>query len=93
MHKIVLNEDIKPLSEFRANVSSFINQIHKTKRPIVLTQHGKSTAVILDVLEYESIIDRLELADDIKTAEKQISEGHGIGHPAAKKRLLQKYSK
>jgi prevent-host-death family protein len=93
MRSLILNEDIKPLSEFRANVSGFIKQVHKTKRPIVLTQHGKSAAVILDVVEYESIIDKLEVLQDIRIAETQLKNGDGVEHALAKKKILGKYLK
>jgi antitoxin YefM len=93
MSKMVLNEDIRPLSEFRAHVSDFVKQIHRTKRPIVLTQHGKSAAVILDVLEYESIVDKLEVLQDIHKAEEQLAHGKGVEHSIAKKKLFHKYSR
>jgi prevent-host-death family protein len=51
-------DDIHSLSEFRANASGFISQVHTTKRPLVITQNGKSAAVLLDVDEYEKIIDK-----------------------------------
>ena len=53
MNRIKLDEDIKPLSEFRAKVSQYIEQIHKIKRPLLITQNGKSSAVLLDVAEYD----------------------------------------
>src|SRR5438046_4352969 len=45
MARAHFDEDVKPLSEFRANVSRFIERVRKTKRPIVLTQRGHSAAV------------------------------------------------
>jgi antitoxin YefM len=93
MKRIVLDQDIKPLSEFRANAASFIEQVHKTKRPLVITHHGKSAAVLLDVVEYESLLERLELLQDIHTAETQIKEGKGISHDSARKQLLGRFTK
>ena len=55
MSRIHFDEDIQPLSEFRAGVTSFIKQINKTRRPLVITQHGKGVAVVLDVAEYEAV--------------------------------------
>lgn len=54
------DEDIRPLSEFRANAASFVAQAHKTKRPIILTQHGKGAAVLLDVGLYQELVDKIE---------------------------------
>ena len=90
MRRLVLDEDIRPMSEFRAGVTSFLRQIHNTKRPLVITQHGKGVAVLLDVNEYEGIIERIELLEDIQTAEKQLKKGKGIGHEKAKAQVLKK---
>ncbi len=55
MSRIHLDQDIQPLSEFRAGVASFIKQINETRRPLVITQRGKGVAVVLDVAEYEAM--------------------------------------
>jgi antitoxin YefM len=88
MQRIQLDEDIQPLSEFRANVASFIDKIQKTKRPLVITQRGKSAAVILAVSEYEQLLDRLELLTDIQVAENQLNKGEGINHEDVKNQIL-----
>lgn len=88
MKRIVFNQDIRPLSEFRANAAALIEQARSTKRPMVITQHGKSSAVILDVQEYESLLEKIELLQEIKIAENQLQQGLGIEHEAAKKQTL-----
>ena len=80
--------DIQPLSEFRANVASFIEKVRKTKRPLVITQHGKSAAIMMDVEEYEKLIEKLELLTDIHLAESQLEKGEGISYQQAKDQIL-----
>jgi antitoxin YefM len=87
MPRIALDADIHPVSDLRSNFSSLINQVHDTKRPIVITQHGRSAAVLLDVSEYERMVDKFELINDIELAAKQISEGQGISNEQARKRV------
>ena len=60
MNRINLETDIRPVSDFRANITSIIEEIKRTKRPVVLTQHGRSAAVVLDVAEYEKILEKME---------------------------------
>ncbi len=93
MQRIKLNTDIRPLSDFRANVASIIDELRKTKRPIVITQHGKSAAVMLDVSEYETLLEKLELLTDIQIAETQLHKGEGISHKEAKQRILERIKK
>ena len=90
MQRVLLDQDIKPLSEFRANAAAFIKQVQTTKRPLVITTHGKSAAVLLDVAEYEALIEKSEVMQDIHTAERQLKEGKGLGHEEAKSRVLEK---
>jgi prevent-host-death family protein len=84
MQRIKLDTDIRPLSEFRANIASVIEEVRRTKRPIVITQHGKSAAVMLDVSEYEALLEKIELLRDIHVAEKQLQDGKGISHSEVK---------
>lgn len=67
MQRLVLDKDIKPMSAFRAHTASCIHQVQTSKRPLVITQHGKSAAVLIDVGEFESMSQRLELLEDIST--------------------------
>ncbi|GBD86976.1 phd_YefM [bacterium BMS3Abin03] len=93
MKRIKFNQDIRPLSEFRANTAALIEQVRSTKRPMVITQHGKSSAVILDVQEYESLIEKIELLQEIQIAESQLQQGLGIEHDEAKKQTLSRLRK
>jgi len=93
MQRILLNEDVHPLSEFRMNVAAFLDKVRQTKRPLLITQHGKSAAVMLDVAEYEKLLQKLELLTDIQTAESQIERGEGIDHETAREIILEKTRK
>jgi prevent-host-death family protein len=88
MPRLNLDEDVKPLSEFRANVTTCIRQTRSTRRPLVITHHGKSAAVLLGVSEYEGLMQRMEVLEDIRLAEDQLAEGHGVSHDAALKQVL-----
>ena len=88
MSRVHVDEDIRPLSEFRAGVATFVKQIHETRRPMVLTQRGRGVAVLLDVQEYERMQERLELLEEIYKAEEQLTNGEGVTHDDAKSRVL-----
>jgi len=87
MPRIQLTEDIRPLSEFRSKVSYYFDKVKETKRPLIITQNGKSAAVLLDVAEYESMLDKIELLEDIKLAENMIDKGMKMPHSAVKEKL------
>jgi len=75
MNSLNLAEDILPVSEFRADINSMIQKTKKTHRPIVLTQHGKTSAVVLDINDYQRLIYERQLFEEVKLAKQQVEEG------------------
>ena len=55
MQKLKINQDIRSLSEVRNGMTNFIKQVHDTKRPVIIIQHGKGVAVLLAVNEFEAM--------------------------------------
>ncbi|HEY5467975.1 MAG TPA: type II toxin-antitoxin system Phd/YefM family antitoxin [Coriobacteriia bacterium] len=80
------------MTEFRANTSAVIEQMHTTGRPVILTQHGRSAAVLLDPGVYEGLIDEVELLRDLAISEAQIAAGQVIPHEEVVRRMRERYS-
>ncbi|MDZ7693202.1 MAG: type II toxin-antitoxin system Phd/YefM family antitoxin [Balneolaceae bacterium] len=93
MKRVQLDKDIQPLSEFRANAASMIEKIKKEHRPLVITQHGKSSAVLLDVGDYEQMIDTIELLQEINQARQEIEDGKGTEHEEVMSSLKERLGK
>ncbi len=93
MQRLRIDQDIRSMSEFRTRITSFLKQVHDTIRPLIITQHGKGAAVLLDVGEYEAMQEKLELLQDIQISTSQIGNGEGIHHQDAKEMILKRVSK
>lgn len=91
--RLKLHTDIKPVSEFRANAAELIEHVRKSGRPLVLTQRGHSAAVVLDVNEYERMVEEIELLTDVRTAVGQIESGEGISNRDAKAELRRRFGR
>lgn len=87
------SEDVRPLSEFRANASSFVQQVQGNGRPLILTVHGRSAAVLVDAVQYDAMLDQLELLRDVRKAEGELTKGRGVTHAAAKAKTLRRLRK
>lgn len=88
MPSVDLKEDIRPLSEFRADAASMIQRVRETKRALVLTQRGHSSAVVLGVSEYQELLDELELLRDLHIAVRQVEDGQGVPQEEALRQAL-----
>ena len=93
MQNLRIDQDIKPLSEVRNGMATYIKQIHETKRPLVITQRGKSAAVLVDVQEFEAMQEKIELLSDLHSSLNQLEKGEGINHKDAKNMLLERISR
>jgi len=74
-------------------MANFIKQIQDTKRPLVITQHGKGVAVLVDINEYEVMQEKMELLMDVQTSLQQIDAGQGLAHPEALHHVLRRVAK
>ncbi len=81
------SRDIQPVTEFRAKAAQFIEQVQATGEPVILTQHGRSAAVLLDVDSYERMVDELALLRDVRLAEEQVAAGKVRSHAAVARTL------
>lgn len=78
MSQIQLDQDIRSLSDFRANAASYIERVKSKRRPLVLTQYGKSSAVLIDVEDYQKLLDKIQLLKELSTAQKELDNNEGI---------------
>lgn len=90
MQKLKIDQDIRPMSEVRNAMASYIKQVHNTKRPVIITQHGKGVAVLLSASEFEAMQEKIELLSDVQTSLNQLAKGEGILHQEAKDKLLKR---
>jgi PHD/YefM family antitoxin component YafN of YafNO toxin-antitoxin module len=42
MQRLKFDQDIRPLSEFRAGIASFLKQVRNTKRPLLVLLQSES---------------------------------------------------
>ncbi len=90
MQRLKIDQDIKPLSEVRTGIANYIKQVRDTKRPVIITQHGKGVAVLMDAVEYENMQEKLELLTDVQTSLSQLAQGQGIEHKEVKNKILKR---
>jgi len=93
MRRIHLKEDVYPVSEFRSNAASLIRKVREKRRALVLTQRGRSAAVLLDAADYEDLLDEIELLRDVQTALKELDAGKGVSQDKARNQVLKTLSR
>jgi len=92
MSKIQLDEKLCSLSEFQADVALYLEKVNKEQNALVITQKGEKSAVVLDVEEYEKLVDKAQLLEEIVAARKELKSGEGIDHDEFIKTLRSQYA-
>jgi len=67
-----ITKDIRSITDLKRNTNSVLEQINKTKRPVILTVNGKAEAVLLGANEYEKIASAFNLLKLLIPGEEDI---------------------
>jgi prevent-host-death family protein len=78
---------VKPVTEIKRRATEILAQLNADRVPVLITERGRSAAVLLDIESYEGLLRRIELLEGIARGERAFSEGRIVTHAEAKKRL------
>ena len=75
----ILSEDVISFTECRGKLGEYMEKTRRTHRPIIVTQNGRPTSVLLNIVDWEQRPvfddDILELLLDVKAAEEEANRG------------------
>ena len=81
-----LDEDVVPFTEYRRTLNACFARTARTHRPIVITQNGHSTNVMMSVADFERTWDEIEtwrkraaFSRRIEISRKEFENGEFIG--------------
>ena len=83
MTRVRLSKDLTPISDFRVRAAEIMARVKKTRRPVILTQRGRSTAVLENVREYERRAERLDWLEAILEGLRAAERGQVVTHAKA----------
>ena len=83
MARIRFSEDLTPISDFRVRTAEIVAKVKKTKRPVILTQRGRSAAVLEDIQVYERRTERVELLEAVLEGLRAAEKGVVVSHTRA----------
>lgn len=84
------SEAIEPVTTLKTKSAELIRRARESGQPIVITQNGKATAVLLDVESFERQRDALLLLRYLAVGEDEISKGKGVPQEEALRRFEKK---
>jgi len=81
------SEDVRPLTELKTRASALIDQVRRSRRPVLLTRRGHGVAVLMDLEEYERLVERNDFIEAVEKGARAAAEGEVYSQAEAEKIL------
>ena len=65
----------KPVTEIKRHATEILARLRRDRVPVLITEHGRSAAVLVDVDDYQTLLDRLALLEGVARGERAFAEG------------------
>ncbi len=78
---------IELVTTLKRQATKILAELHKSKEPILITEHGQPSAYLVDVDDYELMQDRMRLLEGLARGERAIQEGCTLTQKEAKKAM------
>lgn len=75
------------VTTLKRQATRILDDLRDTKSPIMITEHGKPAAYLIDIETYEAQERRMKLLEGLARGEKAFSEGRVLTHKEAKTKL------
>ena len=66
--------EIVPVTEVKRNAAHVLDQLRKDKRPVLITEHGRAAAILLDVGNYDELTKRADVLDRMVQIQPEITK-------------------
>lgn len=78
---------IELVTTLKRQATKILADLHKSKEPILITEHGQPSAYLVDVEDYELMQARMRLLEGLSRGERAIQEGRTLTQKEAEKAM------
>lgn len=75
------------VTNLKRQATKILADLHASKEPVLITEHGQPSAYLIDVKDYEFMQRRLELLEGLSRGERSILEGKTYSQSEAKGKM------
>lgn len=78
---------IELVTTLKRQATKILAELHSSKEPVLITEHGQPSAYLVDVEDYEMMQNRMEILDGLARGESAILENRVFTQSEAKKKM------
>jgi prevent-host-death family protein len=75
------------VTTLKREATKILAELHSSKEPVLITEHGLPSAYLVDVNDYELMVERMKILEGIAKGERAILEGRTLSHADAKEKF------
>jgi len=75
------------VTTLKRKATEILCELSNEKTPILITQHGRPAAYLIDVATFDELQQQLEILRGIARGERAVEEGRTVSHAQAKRRM------
>jgi prevent-host-death family protein len=76
-----------PITDMKRQGGKVLEALRADRSPMVITEHGRAAAVLMDIASYEAMTRRYEILKGIEAGEQDIAAGRTLSWEEAKVEL------
>jgi len=86
-HAVKFSEDVVPLGDMKVNPGKVVRRVDETRRPVLLTSHGRGVAVVQSLSQFEAAQEERDFMRAVVTGLADIDAGRVVPLSDVKREL------
>ncbi|MCK5190624.1 MAG: type II toxin-antitoxin system Phd/YefM family antitoxin [Methylococcales bacterium] len=78
---------IELVTTLKRQATKILAELHDSKEPVLITEHGQASAYLVDVQDYEMMQNRMEILEGLARGETAIQENRIYTQAEAKEKM------
>ncbi|GAB2191461.1 type II toxin-antitoxin system Phd/YefM family antitoxin [Sessilibacter sp. MAH2] len=75
------------VTTLKRQATKILAELHETKEPVLITEHGQPSAYLVDFEHYEQMQNRMKILEGVARGEKAVLEGRVLSESEAEERM------
>ena len=75
------------VTTLKRKATEILSELERERAPVLITQHGRPAAYLVDVETYERLNQRVAMLEGIARGERAVEQGRVVSHAEAKRRM------
>ncbi|GAA6186923.1 MULTISPECIES: type II toxin-antitoxin system Phd/YefM family antitoxin [Alteromonadaceae] len=78
---------VELVTTLKRQATKILAELHSSKEPVLITEHGQPSAYLVDVDDYEFMQQRMQILEGVARGEQAIRNGDTFSNEDAKEKM------